>query len=130
MTSAPPQPFQFAATVEGELASKSNQRRLVRFGRRIASIKSAKALSYLERFLWTVRSAAPRQPYAGDVALWASVYYASRRPDLDVALLQDCIQRAGIIKNDRQVRELHAWGYLDAARPRVEFKLTAIAGDR
>ncbi len=117
--------FMFVGEVEGELASKSNSRRIVRFGNRAASIKSQKALDYAQRFSLAVRGTVSK-PYDGDVALYAEIYYKSRRPDLDVALLQDCIQNSGIIKNDRQVVEIHAWKYLDRDRPRVEFKVVAV----
>ncbi len=118
--------FQFSAEVLGELASKSNSRRIVRFGSRVASIKSQKALDYAQRFMLAVRHTLPKEPYAGEVAIYAEVYYFSRRPDLDISLLQDCIQNAGIIKNDRSVVEIHCWKYLDPIRPRVNFRVVAV----
>lgn len=118
--------FDFKATVVGELASKSNQRQIVRRGRRTISIKSSKALLYVQGFLLQLRR--PAEPYDGLVAFYIIVYYASQRPDLDIALVQDCLQAAGIIKNDRQVREIHAWHKIDRVRPRVEFTVRSIPG--
>lgn len=118
-------------SVPGQLGSKSNQRQLVTFGRgenrRPALIKSAKARAYESAFMAAILGSglAPKEPYEGPVVLVAGCHYEDRRRDLDVALLQDCLQRAGIIKNDRQVEEIHAYRYVDKERPRVEFELWA-----
>lgn len=116
--------FSFKATVQGQLMSKSNSRRLVMFGRRPASIKSAKANAFTESFILQSKAWDKKGwPYQGDVILTARVYYASRRPDLDIELLKDCLQRAGVIANDRQVKEQHAFWFLDKINPRVDFWL-------
>ena len=114
--------------VMGDLASKSNSRQLVRFGSRPAFIKSAKARGYVDDFLRQVRR--PKEAYAGPVALFADVHYASRRPDLDISLLQDAIQAAGLIKNDRQVVQIFTAKFLDPGKPRVFFYLEAIEAPR
>ena len=116
--------FSFKTTVFGQLMSKANSRRIVMFGNRPASIKSAKANAYTESFLIQSKSwnhQGQEWPYTGDVVLTARVYYASRRPDLDIELLKDCIQKSGIILNDRQVKEQHAFWFLDKNNPRVDF---------
>jgi len=110
----------------GQLCSKSNSRKIVRMGNRIAVIKSAEARAYVETFLKIMPKTAV--PFEGPVCFKAHVYYADRRRDLDVALIQDCLQAHGIIKNDRQVVEIHAWRLLDKERPRTSFILTR-AGD-
>lgn len=114
--------WEYQAIVQGELCSKSNQRRVARFGQRTAIIKSESALEFVQRFLYTVPR--PHTPFTEPVALTVLTYYKDRRRDLDVALLQDCIQKAGIIKNDRQVEEIHAFRYIDKENPRVVFRLT------
>lgn len=110
-------------TMPGALCSKSNSRRIVRMGSRIAVIKSKEAREYVERFLRLM----PKSPtsYEGPVVFKCDVYYADRRRDLDIALIQDCLQAHGIIRNDRQVVEIHARRYLDKDNPRTVFTLTA-----
>ncbi len=49
-----------------------------------------------------------------------TVYYRSRRSDLDCALLYDCLQTAGVITNDRYIIEKHESAKVDAKNPRVE----------
>lgn len=98
--------------VLGEPASKSNSRRWT--GKRF--IKSRKALAYADAFAAQVRPLDPL--FDGDVAVTMTIYYASRRPDLDESLILDLMQ-GRIYKNDRQVREKHVhWG-LDRANPQT-----------
>lgn len=52
-----------------------------------------------------------------------TVYYPSRRQDLDCALVFDCLQAAGVIANDRYVIEQHLYAEVDAKNPRVEIAL-------
>lgn len=56
-----------------------------------------------------------------DVGLEATIYYASRRPDLDESLLMDILQKAGVYTNDRLIKEKHIFWGLDKTNPRVEF---------
>lgn len=106
------------ATISGQPCSKSNSRRLVRFGNRPASIKSAKGIAYQESFLWQVKTKRPPVPLAEPMALYALVFYESQRPDLDVSLIMDCLQHAEIIKNDRLLREQHLYHAIDKSNPR------------
>ena len=110
-------------TFEGQLCSKSNSRRIVKFGNRLASIKSAESLDFVERFVALVPK--PKEPYAGDMTMHVWAYYKDRRRDLDVALLQDSLQKARVIQNDRSIVEIHAYRLLDKENPRVVFKLEA-----
>lgn len=117
-------------TIEGQLGSKSNSRRLVLTGGKMRSIKSADALAFVDNALRQIPR--PKAPYMGKVALFVRAYYRDGRRDLDVALLQDILQAkmgrqegAGIIKNDRQVVEIHAQRLTDPSRPRVEFYLAS-----
>ena len=110
-------------TFPGQLCSKSNSRRIVKFGNRLASIKSAESLDFVQRFCALVPK--PKEPYAGDLKMEVWAYYADRRRDLDVALLQDSMQKAGIIKNDRSIVEIHAYRLIDKESPRVVFRLEA-----
>jgi len=108
-----------AFTVLGEPASKANSRKIVRNpgSGKIMSIKSQKARNYERDF----RYQCPKldELLTGDVSVTATIYYASRRPDLDESIILDCMQ-GFIYANDRQVKEkLITWG-LDKETPRAE----------
>lgn len=106
-------------TVMGHLASKANGRRWRGPGH---SIKSQAALDFVSTFplqLPTRKDA----PFDKPVAMYVWAYYRDMRRDLDIALLQDCIQKAHIIENDRQIVEIHARRFVDKERPRVIFEL-------
>ena len=106
--------------IEGELCSKSNSRRIVNHGKYPRIIKSAKALAYEQSALLQIKAQyRARQPLKNSIILELHIYYASRRPDLDVSLIQDIFEHAGIYKNDRQVVEIHAYKYLDVKNPRL-----------
>jgi Holliday junction resolvase RusA-like endonuclease len=60
------------------------------------------------------------------LALIVVTYYASRRPDLDTHALRDSLQAAGVVKDDRYIREIHAFGFLDTENPRSEITLLSI----
>ncbi len=122
-------PIAFTRTVYGELASKSNSRKIVIIGGRLAVIKSAKARAYCADFMRQV-GRRPTPIFTCDVVLKASVYYASQRLDLDITLFQDCLQKgsdkhpmANIISNDRQIKEIHLYHHIDREKPRVEFEI-------
>ena len=107
----------------GEPASKSNSRRLVRFGGMSRLIKSEKALSYSDVF----KQQCKRLPclMTGDLRVTLWIYYASRRPDLDETLILDLMQGL-IYENDRQVKERHAYWGLDPENPRAEILIEKI----
>lgn len=120
------------ATMPGQLCSKSNSRKIVRFGKgpnaRMALIKNDEARAYVKNFIHLFQW--PGTPFNGEVTLKAWVYYQDRRRDLDIALLQDCLQvgsisnrGAGIIENDRQVVKIWALRLIDKENPRTVFKL-------
>lgn len=115
------QRFEFQGLVSGELASKSNSRIRTHWG---GFIKSDKA----RRFCKDFEAQIPKQrtAFEGPCKLIATVYYASRRPDLDISLLQDCIQKQGIIKNDRQIDALEIYKQIDKGAPRVHFRVVSL----
>lgn len=104
----------------GEPASKANSRRLVRFGNMSRLIKSDKALNYSETFKQQLHAPAPM--LAGDLKVTMTIYYASRRPDLDESLILDLLQ-GWAYENDRQVKEKHIYWGLDPESPRTEIKV-------
>ena len=119
-------------TILGEPASKANSRRLVKFGTRLASIKSTKALNYEQSTLSQIPES-DKLMLEGELRADIQIYYASNRPDLDESVLLDCLQakykkgelvRKGVYINDRQVREKHIYHGIDKANPRAEIEIS------
>ena len=68
-------------TILGEPASKANSRKLVFFGKKPAFIKSEKARNYLKNF--DEQCEAISELFEGNVGVEMTIFYASRRPDLE-----------------------------------------------
>ena len=103
--------------VHGEPASKANSRQIVMFGKRPAIIKSKKARDYVKTF--EKQATSLETLLEGDLAVHITIYYASRRPDLDESVILDCMEGV-IYVNDRQVKEKHIFHGLDKDHPRSE----------
>ena len=113
--------FNIIFTIEGEPASKANQRKLVLIKGRMVPIKSKKALDYIKEFQ---RQIPKIDPLTEDyVKVEMMIYYASRRPDLDESLILDCMQNY-VYYNDRQVKEKHIYWGLDKERPRTIIRVS------
>jgi Holliday junction resolvase RusA-like endonuclease len=106
----------------GEPASKANSRRLVSRGGKPLFIKSDKALNYADSF----KQQCPKTtPFECDVCVEMTIYYASRRPDLDESLILDLLQGVTYL-NDRQVkRKVIDWG-LDKENPRCLIRVSPL----
>ena len=107
----------------GEPASKANSRRVVKFGNMSRLIKSQKALNYSEAFKQQCPAIDPLM--SGDIRMTLTIYYASRRPDLDESLILDLFQGL-VYENDRQVKERHVYWGLDPDKPRAEIIIDQI----
>ena len=118
-----PQMQALVQIIFGEPASKSNSRRLVRYGGVSRLIKSEKALHYSDVFKQQCRPLAHLM--TGDLRITLHIFYASRRPDLDESLILDLMQGL-IYENDRQVKERHAYWGLDPENPRTEILIERI----
>lgn len=102
--------------IRGEPASKANSRQITSFRGRLRSIKSKKALSYLDAF----RLQCPTIPLLqGDLFCHFIIHYATRRPDLDESLILDALQ-GRLYANDRQVKQRFTEWRLDRINPRTE----------
>lgn len=112
---------EFAA--KGEPASKANSRRLVAIGGKPRSIKSKKALDYVQ--VLSYQCPMLDQCLTCDLLVAIEIFYASRRPDLDESLILDVLQ-GKIYKNDRQVKEKHIYWALDRENPRIEIKIAEL----
>jgi len=109
--------------VYAECASKANSRKFALVRGKPMFIKAEKALAFEKAavaMMWLKRPAAP---FDCDLKVTCRIYYPTRRNDLDPSLCWDCLQKAGVIANDRLLKEQHIhWG-LDPAQPRVEITL-------
>ena len=127
-----------AFTIYSEPASKSNSRRLVKFGNRPALIKSDKARRFEKTALMQIPEEA-KQMIDVDVAATIKIYYASRRSDLDESIILDVMQakfkgpkksrvlvRSGVYLNDRQVKEKHVYHGIDKENPRAEIEISRL----
>ena len=113
--------FNIIFTIDGEPASKANQRKLVLIKGRMVPIKSKKALDYVKEFQ---RQIPKIDPLTEDyVKVEMMIYYASRTPDLDESLILDCMQNY-VYYNDRQVKEKHIYWGLDKERPRTIIRVS------
>ena len=107
-------------TIQGEPASKANSRKIVRFGKRPAIIKSDKARRYLKQF--EAQCKILDQLFKGDVGVEMTIFYVTRRPDLDESLILDAMEQK-IYGNDRQVKEKVIRHGLDKENPRAEIRV-------
>lgn len=111
-------PESYERVILGHLASKSNGRRKTTWG---GVIKSKVAMEFEDDFFR--QTGTSRVPLDGPLGISVTVYYADNRRDLDISLLQDCLQKANFILNDRQIVEIHALRKIDRKKPRVDFRL-------
>ncbi len=107
----------FDFVIMGEPASKANSRQWVGPGK---IIKSSKALSYADAFSWQCPTTNPL--ILDDIIVSVTIWYASRRPDLDPSVIFDGLQ-GKLIKNDRQIKEFHAYHDLDKENPRANIRI-------
>lgn len=111
--------------IEGQPPRKSNSRRIVtnRQTNKPMLIKSKQALTWVKAAVAQIppdvrnlKMGSAERP----LAIVFIVYYKTRRPDLSVELIQDMLQEAGVISDDRHVYETHAFKNFDPENPGVE----------
>jgi Holliday junction resolvase RusA-like endonuclease len=114
--------------VHGALPSKANSRKVATVGpkhaRRTLFIKSQEARDYDDQFRVAVQSSNLGNALPFDAAaleIDVTVYQDSLRRDLDIELLCDCLQRSGVITNDRKFWRKVSERKIDKQNPRVEF---------
>lgn len=116
--------FFFCDIIYGTLYGKANSRKVIinkRTGKPMV-IKQDGAFRFQKDFMLQVKKIP--EPYEGKVSLSACVYYPDNRQDLEIELLKDCIEKAGIIKNDKQIVEYsRVQRRISKDRPRVIFAL-------
>lgn len=118
--------------IAGEPASKGNSRQIVRFGPKLASIKSPKARAYernaIPQAMAQARRVGWRVHETGRMRVEMRIFYATERPDLDESVVLDILQGIAYA-NDRQVREKHVYHAIDAKNPRAEIIVEPMQGD-
>jgi len=111
--------------VFGQLPSMKNSKiQSVKKGRAY-TFKNPAVVAYERNFGIQVKPEAkkhlgsPTEPLRAIV----TVFYPSMRSDLDCALVYDCLQTAGVIANDRYIREKHEYAAIDKDNPRVQIEI-------
>ena len=116
--------------IYGEPCSKANSRLLVWHGatKTPRFIKSKKALGYEGDF----KKQCPvfGAPLEYELAVTLNIFYRTQRPDLDESLILDLLQKCGVIRNDRLVREKHIYHAIDKAMPRTHIKIARRIDDK
>ena len=118
-------------TITGTVVSLKNSRRLVRNRRtgKPLSIKSTDAERWMRDFVIQVpaqyrglKLGSENQLLRAVVEIW----YPSLRSDVDPSIVWDALQLAGVISNDRWIREQNIYGYIDAKNPRCKILITEV----
>jgi Holliday junction resolvase RusA-like endonuclease len=113
-------------TVFGVCYSMKNSKTLTSRGGRPRMVKHWKASAFERDFLLQV-PACYRSLAMGSsefpLSATVTAFYPNRRQDLDVEIVWDLLQKAGVVSNDRFIRRKVAiWG-LDPSSPRVEIEV-------
>lgn len=111
-------------TVLGNPQSKANSRMLINMGGTLRSIKSATARVYeTDCVRQLVHQNRDREMIVTPVGVEITIWYKTRLSDLDPSIILDCMQKAGVYKNDRLVEEMHLYKKLDKDNPRSEIRV-------
>ena len=113
-------------TLLGPIYSKANSR-MVGVNRktwRMYNIKPPKVQEAAKSFVYQAKSQwGRRRPLEAPIYVKMDIYYQSRGPDLDDSFICDCLEKAGVIGNDRYLFHKHLTKLLDKNNPRVEIEL-------
>ncbi len=108
----------------GQLYSKSNSRQLIFSKGKPRIIKNPKAIKCKKEFVMQLKAQwHGKAPIPQPAHLICTVYYQSRRSDLDITLLMDAIEEAGVVENDRHIWKYQATKEIDKDNPRVEMEI-------
>ena len=114
--------------VKGQMASKSNRRQpRSKDGRVIRIEKSEAAKTFTDSAILQLKVQAKHYvgylPVKVQCGVILEIYYRDMRSDVDGELFYDCLQKAGIVVNDRLIRTKLVYGSVDKENPRVACKL-------
>lgn len=113
-------------TILGQAPSKSNCYGVKCFGSKGSMYKKAAVKKYERSFI----SQIPAKYLNKNIEYYMKVdidcYYDSRRPDLDnsAKVILDCLQAAGVIKNDNKVYELNMTKNVRSGGSRVDIRIS------
>lgn len=112
--------------IQGQVPSKSNSYKVITINGHGSIGKTDKLEAYERNFYLQCKHRGMKidRPFK----LYVDVYYESNRPDLDNGLkvILDCLQYAGVVKNDRNCIEIVARKFVDKANPRAEITLEVL----
>ncbi len=123
----------FSAVIYGPPTTKKNSQRVFRVRGRIVIAQSSQACAWEESAILQLQAARNRARFATTeetVNLRAAIYRQKNVGDMlnYLAAISDALERAGVVKNDRQIVKLDGCQFLvDKVRPRVELEITALA---
>lgn len=121
-----------AFTIYGNPQRKSNRRQIVtnKATGKPMLIKSKGALDYEKSFIKQVEEQGLPKLGVGTkdshVAVEFMLYYKDYRSDVSVEQITDCMEKSGIINNDRYIRLRLVYGYIDKENPRAELTIYKI----
>jgi len=117
--------------IHGKVPSKSNSYRITSRGKFPRLYKTQELKDYERSFALQIQHHKGLK-IATRFKLVLSVYYPSRRSDLDNSLkiVLDSLQMAQAVVNDRACVEIHATRHIDKQNPRIEFELTAMEDEK
>ena len=113
-------------TIYGVVPSKSNCYKIITLAGH-GSLAKTKALKQYEKDFYIQCTERDRN-IEGYFELHMDVYYPSQRADLDNSLkvVNDMLQKCGVVKNDNQCVHLNIRKFLDKNNPRIEYEVIPI----
>lgn len=111
--------------IYGEPCAKANSRIMIFRNGNPRCIKNKASQDYVASFIQQVRVLKIPE-LKGDVALHCVIAYKSYRKDLDESLIMDCLQKSGVLKNDRQIKEKHIYHSINRDNPQATIILKTI----
>lgn len=100
----------WTCTIPCAPASKHNSRRIRRHGRFTSIALSEEGEAFMQQAILEFKcggSAHPRIAPTDKIEMHCRIRHTDYRRDLDVQLVKDALQVAGVIPNDRQIRVEH-----------------------
>lgn len=125
--------------IKGQTYSKSNSRIFAYNNGTPRMFKNPTVAKYVEDARLQIKTQLKEHhAFTGPIKIESTIYYQSRRSDLDISLVQDILEQKidkkykvvifeGVYKNDRQVEEIHLIRKIDKENPRVEVIITELS---
>mgnify|MGYP001589623877 CR=1 FL=1 len=105
----------------------------IKCGRFTKLVRSKKARTIGEALvaaIWLQIGGKPSRPcFTRPVSMTWTITFPDRRPrdgQNYMEHLADCLEKAGVIENDRQIFEKHEWKHIDKDNPRVAIRIEEI----